>query len=129
LKSKVTLLCTGFIGIYLTALFYALSVYEPSGVVKNFATQLTQVRLPLNLVLLVILAGSVLLKKPKSTILLTAAVYNWILVIDDYFVLQIQSFPFESQLVQVLAALRPFIAAAISLIAFETKMAERGDTS
>lgn len=50
--------------------------------------------------------------------------FNWILLIDDYFVLRMQDFPFESILVQALAALRPFVAAAISLIAFEVKMKE-----
>lgn len=123
--SKVSWICTVFLGLYAAALIYALIAAEPSGIVNDYVAQLAQVRLPLNLLLLLLLVCAVLLKKPTSTLLLTAAIFNWILVIDDYFVLQIQDFPFESPLAQALAALRPFVAAAISLIAFEAKMVER----
>ena len=123
--SKVSWICTVFLGLYAAALIYALIAGEPSGIVNDYVAQLAQVRLPLNLLLLLLLVCAFLLKKPTSTLLLTAAIFNWILVIDDYFVLQIQNFPFKSPLAQTLAALRPFVAAAISLIAFEAKMVER----
>jgi len=123
--SKLSWICAAFLGLYVAALIYALVIAEPSGIVDDYVAQLTQVRLPLNLLLLFLLGYAVLLKKPTSTLLLTAAIFNWILVIDDYFVLQIQNFPFESPLAQALAALRPFVAAAVSLIAFEAKMVER----
>ena len=123
--SKLSWICSVFLGLYVAALIYALVIAEPSGIVNDYVAQLTQVRLPLNLLLLFLLGYAVLLKKRTSTLLLTAAIFNWILVIDDYFVLQIQSFPFESPLAQALAALRPFVAAAVSLIAFEAKMVER----
>lgn len=123
--SKLSWICSVFLGLYVAALIYALVIAEPSGIVDDYVAQLTQVRLPLNLLLLFLLGYAVLLKKPTSTLLLTAAIFNWILVIDDYFVLQIQNFPFESPLAQALAALRPFVAAAVSLIAFEAKMVER----
>lgn len=123
--SKLSWICAVFLGLYVAALIYALVIAEPSGIVDDYVAQLTQVRFPLNLLLLFLLGYAVLLKKPTSTLLLTAAIFNWILVIDDYFVLQIQNFPFESPLAQALAALRPFVAAAVSLIAFEAKMVER----
>jgi len=123
--SKLSWICAAFLGLYVAALIYALVIAEPSGIVDDYVAQLTQVRLPLNLLLLFLLGYAVLLKKPTSTLLLTTAIFNWILVIDDYFVLQIQNFPFESPLAQALAALRPFVAAAVSLIAFEAKMVER----
>ena len=123
--SKLSWICSVFLGLYVAALIYALVIAEPSGIVDDYVAQLTQVRLPLNLLLLFLLGYAVLLKKPTSTLLLTAAIFNWILVIDDHFVLEIQNFPFESPLAQTLVALRPFVAAAISLIAFEAKMVER----
>ena len=122
--SKVTRACSIFLGLYVATLISALVATEPSGVVNDFAAQITLIRLPLNLLLLLWLVCTVLLKKKTATIWLVAALFNWILVIDDYFVLRIQDFPFESILVQALAALRPFVAAAISLIAFEVKMKE-----
>ena len=127
--SKLFWICSVFLGLYVAALIYALVVAEPSGIVDDYVAQLTQVRLPLNLLLLLLLGYAVLLKKPTSTLLLTAAIFNWILVIDDYFVLQIQNFPFESPLAQALAGLRPFCAGAISLIAFEARMIEREKAS
>lgn len=127
--SKLFWICSVFLGLYVAALIYALVVAEPSGIVDDYVAQLTQVRLPLNLLLLLLLGYAVLLKKPTSTLLLTAAIFNWILVIDDYFVLQIQNFPFESPLAQALAGLRPFVAGAISLIAFEARMIEREKAS
>lgn len=127
--SKLSWICSVFLGLYVAALMYALVVAEPSGIVDDYVAQLTQVRLPLNLLLLLLLGYAVLLKKPTSTLLLTAAIFNWILVIDDYFVLQIQNFPFESPLAQALAGLRPFVAGAISLIAFEARMIEREKAS
>ena len=127
--SKLSWICSVFLGLYVAALIYALVVAEPSGIVDDYVAQLTQVRLPLNLLLLLLLGYAVLLKKPTSTLLLTAAIFNWILVIDDYFVLQIQNFPFESPLAQALAGLRPFVAGAISLIAFEARMIEREKAS
>ena len=122
--SKVTRACSIFLGLYVATLISALVATEPSGVVNDFATQITLIRLPLNFLLLLWLGYAVLLKKKTATIWLVAALFNWILVIDDYFVLRIQDFPFESMLVQALAAIRPFVAAAISLIAFEVKMKE-----
>lgn len=122
--SKITRVCSIFLGLYIATLIYALVATEPSGVVNDFAAQITLIRLPLNLLLLLWLGCMALLKKKTATIWLVAALFNWILVIDDYFVLRIQDFPFESILVQALAALRPFVAAAISLIAFEVKMTE-----
>ena len=122
--SKVTRACSIFLGLYVATLISALVATEPSGVVNDFATQITLIRLPLNFLLLLWLGYAVLLKKKTATIWLVAALFNWILVIDDYFVLRIQDFPFESILVQALAATRPFVAAAISLIAFEVKMKE-----
>lgn len=122
--SKVTRACSIFLGLYVATLISALVATEPSGVVNDFATQITLIRLPLNFLLLLWLGYAVLLKKKTATIWLVAALFNWILVIDDYFVLRIQDFPFESILVQALAAIRPFVAAAISLIAFEVKMKE-----
>ena len=123
--SKLSWICSVFLGLYVAALMYALVVAEPSGIVDDYVAQLTQVRLPLNLLLLLLLGYAVLLKKPTSTLLLTAAIFNWILVIDDHFVLQIQNFPLEWQLAQTLVALRPLVAVAVSLIAFEAKMVER----
>ena len=122
--SKVARVCSIFLGLYIATLISALVSTEPSGVVNDFATQITLIRLPLNLLLLLWFGCAALLKKKTATIWLMAALFNWILVIDDYFVLRIQDFPFESMLVQALAALRPFVAAAISLIAFEVKMKE-----
>ena len=122
--SKITRVCAIFLGLYIATLISALVTSEPSGVVNDFAAQITLVRLPLNLLLLLWLGCMALLKKKTATIWLVAALFNWILVIDDYFVLRMQDFPFESILVQALAALRPFVAAAISLIAFEVKMKE-----
>ena len=122
--SKITRVCAIFLGLYIATLISALVTTEPSGVVNGFATQITLIRLPLNLLLLLWFGCAALLKKKTATIWLVAALFNWILVIDDYFVLRIQDFPFESILVQALAALRPFVAAAISLIAFEVKMTE-----
>jgi hypothetical protein len=123
--SKLSWICFVFLGLYAAALFYALVASEPSGIVSDYVTQLSRVRLPINFLLLLLLGGAFLLKKPTSTLLLIAAIYNWILVIDDYFVLQIQNFAFESPMAQTLAALRPFVAMAISLIAFESKIAAR----
>ena len=123
--SKLSWICSVFLGLYVAALIYALVVAEPSGIVDDYVAQVTQVRLPLNLLLLLLLGYAVLLKKPTSTLLLTAAIFNWILVIDDHFVLQIQNFPLEWQLAQTLVALRPLVAVAVSLIAFEAKMVER----
>lgn len=122
--SKITRVCSIFLGLYTATLLSALVATEPSGLVNDFAAQITLIRLPSNLLLLLWLGCMALLKKKTATIWLVAALYNWILVIDDYFVLRIQEFPFESILVQILAALRPFVAAAISLIAFEVKMKE-----
>ncbi len=122
--SKITRVCAIFLGLYIATLISALVTSEPSGVVNDFAAQITLIRLPLNLLLLLWLGCMALLKKKTATIWLVAALFNWILVIDDYFVLRMQDFPFESILVQALAALRPFVAAAISLIAFEVKMKE-----
>ena len=127
--SKLFWICSVFLGLYVAALIYALVVAEPSGIVDDYVAQLTQVRLPLNLLLLLLLGYAVLLKKPTSTLLLTAAIVNWILVMGDHFVLQIQNFPFESPLAQTLVALRPFVAAAVSLIAFEARMIEREKAS
>ena len=127
--SKLSWICSVFLGLYAATLIYALIAAEPSGIVKDFLPQLIQVRLPLNLLLVLLLGCAVLLKKPTSTLLLTAAIFNWILVIDDYFVLQIQNFAFESPISQALAALRPFVAAAISVIAVEVKMAEREEAA
>jgi hypothetical protein len=122
--SKITRVCAIFLGLYIATLISALVTSEPSGVVNDFAAQITLIRLPLNLLLLLWLGCMALLKKKTATIWLVAALFNWILVIDDYFVLRMQDFPFESILVQALAALRPFVAAAISLIAFEVKIKE-----
>lgn len=123
--SKLYWFCAVFLGLYAAVLVYTLVSVEPSGIVNDYVAQLSRVRLPLNFLLLLLLGGAFLLKKPTSTLLLIAAIYNWILVIDDYFVLQIQNFAFESPMAQTLAALRPFVAMAISLIAFESKMAAR----
>lgn len=127
--SKLSWICWLFLGLYVAILIYTLAAFEPSGIVNDYAVQLSQVRIPLNLFLLFLFFCLVLLKKPTSTLLLTAAMFNWILIIDDYFVLQIQNFPFESPLAQTLAGLRPFVAGAISLIAFEARMIEREKAS
>ena len=127
--SKLSWICWLFLGLYVAVLIYTLVAFEPSGIVNDYVAQLSQVRIPLNLFLLFLFFCLVLLKKPTSTLLLTAAMFNWILIIDDYFVLQIQNFPFESPLAQTLAGLRPFVAGAISLIAFEARMIEREKAS
>lgn len=127
--SKFSWICWLFLGLYAAVLIYTLAVTEPSGIVNDYVAQLSQVRMPLNLLLLFLLGCLVLLKKPTSTLLLIASMFNWILVIDDYFVVQIQNFPFESPLAQALAGLRPFVAGVISLIAFEARMIEREKAS
>lgn len=127
--SKLFFLNSAFLGLYLVALLFAVSTAEPSGVMANYVNQLSQVRLPLNLSLLLWLGGAVAMKKPISTILVITAIFNWILVIDDYFVVQIQNFTFESTLGQVLASLRPIVAASVSLIAIEARLHERGSDS
>tara|TARA_B100000497_G_scaffold60116_1_gene68258 strand:- start:2802 stop:3188 length:387 start_codon:yes stop_codon:yes gene_type:complete len=127
--SKFFFLNSAFLGLYLVALLFAVSTAEPSGVMATYVNQLSKVRLPLNLSLLLWLGGAVAMKKPISTILVITAIFNWILVIDDYFVVQIQNFTFESTLGQVLASLRPIVAASVSLIAIEARLHERGSGS
>ena len=127
--SKLFFLNSAFLGLYLVALLFAVSTAEPSGVMATYVNQLSKVRLPLNLSLLLWLGGAVAMKKPLSTILVIIAIFNWILGIEDYFVVQIQNFTFESTLGQVLASLRPIVAASVSLIAIEARLHERGSGS
>ncbi len=127
--SKFFYLNSAFLGLYLVALLFAVATAEPSGVMATYINQLSKVRLPMNLSLLLWLGGALVLKKPISTILVITAMFNWILVIDDYFVVQIQNLTFESTLGQVLASLRPIVAASVTLIAIEVKLHERGSSS
>lgn len=124
--SKFFFLNLGFVGLYVTAMIFALSTAEPVGMMATYVDQLSQLRLPVNLLLLLWLVSTVVRKKPTSATWAVIAMFNWLTLIDDYFVMQIQTLTFESTLGEMLASLRPIVAASLTLLAIEAKLHERG---
>ena len=124
--SKFFFLNLGFVGLYVAAMIFALSTAEPVGMMATYVDQLSQLRLPVNLLLLLWLGSTVVRKKPMSATLAIIAMFNWLTLIDDYFVMQIQTLAFESALGVMLASLRPIVAASLTLLAIEAKLHERG---
>lgn len=124
--SKFFFLNLGFVGLYVAAMIFALATVEPVGVMATYVKQLSQLRLPVNLLLLLWLGSTVVRKKPMSATLAIIAMFNWLTLIDDYFVMQIQTLAFESALGVMLASLRPIVAASLTLLAIEAKLHERG---
>ena len=113
-----------FVAVYMVTLIFTLATTEPSGMVSIYVSQLSMLRLPVNLLLLCCLVGAAVLKKQVSGILLIIAMFNWLTLIDDYFVVQIQNMPFKSTLGTALASLRPLVAASLTLLSIQAKLYE-----
>ncbi len=122
--SKLFFFNAAFVAVYMVTLIFTLATTEPSGMVSIYVSQLSMLRLPVNLLLLCCLVGAAVLKKQVSGILLIIAMFNWLTLIDDYFVVQIQNMPFESTLGTALASLRPLVAASLTLLSIQAKLYE-----
>ena len=122
--SKLFFFNVAFVAVYMVTLIFTLATTEPSGMVSIYVSQLSMLRLPVNLLLLCCLVGAAVLKKQVSGILLIIAMFNWLTLIDDYFVVQIQNMPFESTLGTALASLRPLVAASLTLLSIQAKLYE-----
>ena len=123
--SKFFFLNAAFVVVYVITMIFTLSTTEPSGVMSAYVRQLSMLRLPLNLLLAFCLVGAAVLKKPVSGVLVIIAMFNWLTLIDDYFVVQLQNMTFESTLGATLASLRPLVVASLTLIAIEAKLYDR----
>ena len=122
--SKLFFFNAAFVAVYMVTLIFTLATTEPSGMVSIYVSQLSMLRLPVNLLLICCLVGAAFLKKQVSGILLIIAMFNWLTLIDDYFVVQIQNMPFESTLGTALASLRPLVAASLTLLSIQAKLYE-----
>jgi hypothetical protein len=123
--SKLFIFNAAFAAVYLVTLIFTLATNDASGVVGVYASQLSMLRLPVNVFLLFCFVGAAVLRKQISGILLIIAMFNWLTLIDDYFVLQIQNISFESTLGTALASLRPLVVASLTLLSIEAMLYER----
>jgi len=100
--------------------------YSDSPQVSAFVTQLRSVRIPINTVLLAWLIVAVIRSSSLSVVLAVGTAFQWIVLMDDYLVIGLHRFDFDSLIASGFQALRPLTALSLSYITLSVFMYERG---